>query len=275
MPLLFVARRANGQRSIFLLGAASSSGSVVKTSCADPARLPHSVAPLLFCAGSFKSPRPTSSFSSTRASIPSLHDDTIVCHCNSLPSSFPWCPNLLAAADLFPFLSFLPCFCIYFGNIRRQTKHHRLAVSCILSHTFAQSRHTTHISRICSIYLHVPASAIMSFNITSSGSPTPRKGASRFSQPGDLELDTSQEALSQFGGAVSHNHFPYTISRPFGVSLTSQMQGMKLPLGTSTLGNQPMLPQQNAFEGYKVSQLLIHRCQSPCLHFSLSLSIMS
>lgn len=238
--------------------------------------LPDLVARLLLSeASNPPTPRPPALHPSL-ACTPSLRHGSF--HCNHLPSSFPCCPHLLAAADLFPSLPFLPCFCIYFGNLPRQTKHHRLAVSCILSSTFAQSLLSTRISRICSIYLHVLPSAIMSFNITSSGSPTPRKGAPRFSKPGNLRLDTSQETLGQAGGAVSQNHFPFAMSRPFGVSLTSHMQGVKRPLGSSALGNQSMLPRQSSFEAYKVSKLsLMHpgkanqRCR---LDFSLDLSIL-
>ena len=95
----------------------------------------------------------------------------------------------------------------------------------------------------------------MSFNITSDGSPTPRKGPARFSMAGDLRIDTSPEGLGQAVGGMSQNHYPYALYRAFGPSLTSNLQAMKRPLGSSTLGNQPMLPQQNSFDGYKVSQL--------------------
>jgi hypothetical protein len=94
----------------------------------------------------------------------------------------------------------------------------------------------------------------MSFNITSDGSPTPRKGPSRFSKAGDLTIDTSPEVLGQAVGGMSQNHYPFTLYRAFGSSLTSNVQGMKRPLGTSTLANQPMPPQQHTFDGYKVSQ---------------------
>ncbi|KAF2129027.1 ARM repeat-containing protein [Dothidotthia symphoricarpi CBS 119687] len=95
----------------------------------------------------------------------------------------------------------------------------------------------------------------MSFNITSDGSPTPRKGLTRFSMAaGDLKIDTSPEVLGQAVG-VSQNHYPYNLHRAFGPSLTSNVQGMKRPLGSSALGNQAMLPmQQYPFDGYKVSR---------------------
>jgi hypothetical protein len=95
----------------------------------------------------------------------------------------------------------------------------------------------------------------MSFNITSDGSPTPRKGVSRFCRTaGDLHIDTSPELLGQAVGGFSQNHYPFALYRGFGSSLTANMQGAKRPLGVSTLGNQNMVaPQQNAFEGYKVS----------------------
>lgn len=96
----------------------------------------------------------------------------------------------------------------------------------------------------------------MSFNITSDGSPTPRKGAPRFSRAaGDLKIDTSPELLGQAVGGYNQNHYPYAHRRVFGSTLTANMQGPKRPLGVSTLGNQQaMMPQQHAFEGYKVSK---------------------
>jgi hypothetical protein len=95
----------------------------------------------------------------------------------------------------------------------------------------------------------------MSFNITSDGSPTPRKGVSRFCRTaGDLKIDTSPEILGQAVGGFSQNHHPFALYRAFGSSLTANMQGARRPLGVSTLGNQHMMmPQQNAFDGYKVS----------------------
>jgi hypothetical protein len=93
----------------------------------------------------------------------------------------------------------------------------------------------------------------MSFNITSDGSPTPRKGSTRFSMAGDLRIDTSPEVLGQAVGSMSLNQYPFALHRAFGSSLTTNTQGMKRPLGSSTLGNQPMLQQHNSFDGYKVN----------------------
>lgn len=93
----------------------------------------------------------------------------------------------------------------------------------------------------------------MSFNIASDGSPTPRKGTPRFPVAGDLKIDAPSEALGQGVGCMSQKRHPYTLYRAFGPSLTSGSQGMKRPLRGSTLGNQPVLPQQNALDGYKVS----------------------
>ncbi|KAF2031611.1 ARM repeat-containing protein [Setomelanomma holmii] len=99
----------------------------------------------------------------------------------------------------------------------------------------------------------------MSFNITSDGSPTPRKGPSRFPMAaGDLKIDTSPEVLGYAVGGFNQNHHPYTSYRTFGSSLTANMQGAKRPPGASTLGNQTMMPQQNAFDGYKKPRLDSH-----------------
>jgi hypothetical protein len=95
----------------------------------------------------------------------------------------------------------------------------------------------------------------MSFNITSDGSPTPRKGTLRFSRgAGDLKIDTSPELLGQAVGGFSQNHQPFAYYRAFGSSLTANMQGAKRPFGPSTLGNQQnTVSQPHSFEGYKVS----------------------
>jgi hypothetical protein len=100
----------------------------------------------------------------------------------------------------------------------------------------------------------------MSFNITSDGSPTPRKGTTRFSRAaGDLRIDTSPELLGQAVGGYNQNHYPYALHRAFGSSLTANMQGPKRPLGVSTFGNhQAMMPQQHAYDGYKVSKYAPH-----------------
>jgi hypothetical protein len=101
----------------------------------------------------------------------------------------------------------------------------------------------------------------MSLNITSDGSPTPRK-QSRF-PIGDLRVDTSPELL---GMAVGSRHpFPSrmhqsTTAQRFGnASLTSATQGVRrpgptetsVPLMTSTRDNQ-VQPTHMTMEGYKV-----------------------
>ncbi|CAO2648621.1 Nn.00g078880.m01.CDS01 [Neocucurbitaria sp. VM-36] len=98
----------------------------------------------------------------------------------------------------------------------------------------------------------------MSFNITFDGSPTPRKGPARFSMTNDLRIDTSPEVLGQAVGGMSQNHYPYNLYRAFGSSLTTNSQGMKRPLGSSTLGNQSMQLQQNALDGYKKPKMESH-----------------
>lgn len=71
---------------------------------------------------------------------------------------------------------------------------------------------------------------------------------------GDLKIDTSPEVLGQAVRGFGQNHYPYAQCRAFGTPLTPNMQAVKRPIGVSTLGaQQPMQPQQNAFEGYKVS----------------------
>jgi hypothetical protein len=72
--------------------------------------------------------------------------------------------------------------------------------------------------------------------------------------PSDLRIDTSPELLGQAVGGFSQNHYPYALYRALGPSLTANMQGAKRPLGASTQGNQQaMVPQQKAFDVYKVS----------------------
>ena len=93
----------------------------------------------------------------------------------------------------------------------------------------------------------------MSFNITSDGSPTPRKGPTRLSMNEDLRIDTSPEILEQAVGSLSHNHLPLAFYHAFGPQLTSNLQGLKRPLGPSALANQPTSLQQTTFDGYKVS----------------------
>jgi hypothetical protein len=98
----------------------------------------------------------------------------------------------------------------------------------------------------------------MSFNITSDGSPTPRKGPNRFAMAGDLRIDTSPEVLGQAVGSMSLNQYPFAFQRAFGSPLTCNTQGMKRPLGPSTLGNQIPLQQHSSFDGYKVSQTSVY-----------------
>lgn len=96
----------------------------------------------------------------------------------------------------------------------------------------------------------------MAFNITSDGSPTPRKVPTRFDMPpGDLRVDTSPEVLGQISGN-SQNYYPFGHYNPFGSSLTSSLQGLKRPLGTSTMSNAAMPSmhqQQQHLGGSKVS----------------------
>lgn len=100
----------------------------------------------------------------------------------------------------------------------------------------------------------------MAFNITSDGSPTPRKVLTRFNMPsGDLRVDTSPEVLGQINGN-SQSYYPFGHYPPFGSSLTSSLQGLKRPLGTSTMGNvtmPAMQQQQQHFGGLKVSHIPI------------------
>lgn len=109
----------------------------------------------------------------------------------------------------------------------------------------------------------------MSFNITSDGSPTPRKGPGRFSMANDLKIDTTPEVLlGQAVGPKHHNHYPYSVYRTFFPSLTSDVQGMRRPLGASTLGNQSSLPPQSSMDGSKV-------CHTPSFvvhHFPVAIT---
>ncbi|USP80842.1 hypothetical protein yc1106_08116 [Curvularia clavata] len=91
----------------------------------------------------------------------------------------------------------------------------------------------------------------MSFNIASDGSPTPRKGPTRFPVPGDLRADTSPEALGQAVGSMGLNNLQDAFQRAFGSTLTSNTQGFKRPPGPSTLGNRSLLQQQDSLDGYK------------------------
>ncbi|PSN67819.1 ARM repeat-containing protein [Corynespora cassiicola Philippines] len=94
----------------------------------------------------------------------------------------------------------------------------------------------------------------MSFNITSEGSPTPRKGPARFVMGEELKINTSPEVLGM--AAVGPRTHPFTQYRPISTSLTSSWQGMKRPLGPSTHANQSMPTlQQNQLDGFKKHKL--------------------
>jgi hypothetical protein len=108
-------------------------------------------------------------------------------------------------------------------------------VSCILS---------SHLPRHVELHASVESlestctspPATMAFNITSDGSPTPRKGASRLNMAaGDLKIDTSPEVLDQVNGQ-SQNRLPIRL-HSLGSSLTLSQQSQKRPLGMSTMGN--------------------------------------
>lgn len=118
----------------------------------------------------------------------------------------------------------------------------------------------------------------MSFNITSDGSPTPRKGPGRFSMASDLKIDTSPEVLGQAVGSKHHTHYPYTLYRDFGPSLTSGVQGMRRPLGASALGNQTSLPPQSSMDGSKVSHttltFTVCCCAVACLTSSIYITLL-
>lgn len=97
--------------------------------------------------------------------------------------------------------------------------------------------------------------ATMAFNITSDGSPTPRKGASRLNvAAGDLKIDTSPEVLGQVNGK-SQSRLPTSLHSLPGSSLTLSQQSQKRPLGMSTMGNISMpssAQQQQSFGSFKV-----------------------
>jgi hypothetical protein len=116
----------------------------------------------------------------------------------------------------------------------------------------------------------------MAFNITSDGSPTPRKGPTRFNMPpGDLRVDTSPEVLAQINGN-SQNYYPIGLHPSFGSSLTSSLQGLKRPLGDSTMGNvamPSMQQQQQHFGGFKVSDTPFPLPSSSSLFPSLYLAL--
>ncbi|KAL5121508.1 hypothetical protein ACEQ8H_000580 [Pleosporales sp. CAS-2024a] len=98
----------------------------------------------------------------------------------------------------------------------------------------------------------------MSFNITSDGSPTPRKGATRFSKvAGDLKIDTSPESLGQAVGGYNPKNYPYTFYRAFGSPLTANMQGPKRPFGASALNSQQAtMPQQHLLDGFQKPNMM-------------------
>jgi hypothetical protein len=95
----------------------------------------------------------------------------------------------------------------------------------------------------------------MSLNITSDGSPTPRKTVNRFAMVDGRGVNTSPDVL----GAVG-SHYPAQIPTHFWPSsLTSAMQGVKRPLAVSTRSNQlgpqqhtPTSSDNNVVDGYKV-----------------------
>jgi hypothetical protein len=86
----------------------------------------------------------------------------------------------------------------------------------------------------------------------------------RLSRAGaDLKINTSPEVLGQAVGSYGQNHYPFVLYRALGPSLTANMQGGKRPLGASAQGNQQvMMPQQNAFDGYKVSGAPVTHCNT-------------
>ena len=93
----------------------------------------------------------------------------------------------------------------------------------------------------------------MAFNITSDGSPTPRKGASRPNMAaGDLKIDTSPKLLCKANGE-SQSHLPIQ-RQSFGSLLTLSQQSQKQPLGMSTMGNisMPSAQQQQSLGTFKV-----------------------
>ncbi|CAI6328594.1 unnamed protein product [Periconia digitata] len=83
-----------------------------------------------------------------------------------------------------------------------------------------------------------------SFNVTTDGSPTPRKGTGRFSIAEDLRIDTSPECL----GAVGFRHQP--LNQFANPMLTSHMK--KHPLGPSQGNALPSQANRNGFKNTKV-----------------------
>lgn len=146
-------------------------------------------------------------------------------------------------------------------------------MSCILSsHLPSHVTVRTSLGSLSSTSTLPPSK--MAFNITSDGSPTPRKGPARFNMPsGGLNVDNSPEVLGQVNDN-SQNYFPCGLHPFFGSSLTSNLQGLKRPLGTSIVGNigmPPMQQQQPHFGGFKVSSRPVRSHSSPLLvsfHFT-------
>jgi hypothetical protein len=94
--------------------------------------------------------------------------------------------------------------------------------------------------------------------------------------PGDLRVDTSPEVL---GHAIvnNQNYHAFGFYPSFGSSLTSNLQGLKRPLGTTTKGNVAMPSmQQQHFGSFKVSHSastypIKHCSSSPFLLHNLRL----
>ncbi|KAF1966404.1 ARM repeat-containing protein [Bimuria novae-zelandiae CBS 107.79] len=93
------------------------------------------------------------------------------------------------------------------------------------------------------------------FNLTSDGSPTPRKTAPRFPVHSDLRLDTSPEVLG-FGPVGTRNRQLPSHYWPGSSSLTSNVQGVKRPalVPTTTGGNR--MPQSNRDDAALVDSLI-------------------
>lgn len=110
----------------------------------------------------------------------------------------------------------------------------------------------------------------MVFNITSDGSPTPRKGTGRFNMPpGDLRIDTSPEVLGKVNSNSPH-YFSFGLRPSLGSSLTSDLQGQKRPLGMSSMGNVSLPPAQLPLQQpthlgtFKVSRSVLLLCWAAC-----------
>jgi hypothetical protein len=95
----------------------------------------------------------------------------------------------------------------------------------------------------------------MSLNITSDGSPTPRKAVNRFAMIDGRGANTSPDVLGAVGSHCPTQNPAYY----WPSSLTSTAQGVKRPLTMSTRGNQlaplqltPTSSDTNVVDGYKV-----------------------